>query len=429
MNETAKQEWLNRINNYLAEFGWKHNDIPPLVVNTGDNPGTTFLSRDPGFPSAAKPHFIKLNGITDQKRFGGIPDELFKNGSFEEHYEPPPPFSEKDSIIDLTAAVNEGRNLELRKRICQAYTAYLFGNSEKVSSYKEIINSVHFPCYVAVFAGQEIFIKKGHPLVIKAKKEVEPVVLVFNTIRIEPGGEIVCQADTTIFCQTLSNCGTINGYPVDDPAAIHCIAPSGKHGYHGEQGKDGEDGIPGEPAKQNEKGCIANGGHGTPGQHGNHGHHGGNGERGQDGFTIMLDVFEMRGNFLMGNFGGSGGNGGNAGNGGKGGNGGIGGFGDYPCNPGNTGPGGSGGNGGDGGMGGNAGNGKNIYFSYKKSPQRSPVTAEEPFNTPGKGGSGGKGGPPGNGNPNGLPGSNGKNGPNGLPGIPGKLFVNGKFKE
>lgn len=423
MNDELALEWAKKIDGHLAELGWRREDFPPLVLNTGDTPGVTYLSRDPDIISVIKPRFFKLKSVEEQKRWGGIPNEDFRSGYMEEHHEIPPPLSgEEEALVNSLTGMNAG----LRVKICQAYSAYIFGDSDKVANYKKIIDNVHFPCYVAVFAGQELIVKKGHPLVIKAKNELEPVTLVFDTITVEPGGEILCLADTTIVCKSLVNSGSINGLPVEEGAVIHGIGTRGKDGLDGSNGGDGRNGAPGEPAREDDKRCLVPASPGNPGGHGNHGQHGGNGERGQDGLPMVIDTLEIKGKFLLGNFGGNGGSGGSGGDGGNGGNGGPGGVGSFYCQPGPQAQGGSGGSGGDGGCGGHCGSGKNVYLTYRGKKAGTVILMEQTQSVPGKGGKGGKGGNGGQGCPGGKPGSDGNRGTDGTKSLPGRVFVNGK---
>ena len=422
MSEGCKLEWEKKIDGYLAEFGWRREDFPPLVLNTGDTPGVTYLSRDPDFISVIKPRFFKLKSVGEQKRLGGIPNEVFRSGFMEEHHPIPPPLSREEAANNSLVGMDAG----LREKICQAYSAYIFGDSDRVASYKEIIDNVHFPCYVAVFAGKEIIVKRDHPLVIKAKNELEPVTLVFDTIMVEPGGEILGQADISLICRTLVNPGSTAGLPVEDSAVIHGIGTRGKDGCDGSNGSDGRDGAPGQPAREDDKRCLVPAGPGNPGEPGNHGQHGGNGERGQDGPPMVIDALEINGKFLLGNFGGNGGNGGRGGDGGNGGNGGPGGEGSLYCRPGPQAQGGSGGCGGDGGCGGNCGDGKNIYFTFCQKAPDTHLLIEQHTAVPGLGGKGGIGGNHGLGNPNGQHGSDGRRRKDGANGVPGRVFVNGK---
>lgn len=410
---------------YLEVLGWSPATLPQEVVDTGERDGVTWLSRDRRFPCQFKACFYLVGNVALQKHLGGISDDVYRQGKLQDHVITPPAWDPQCNNFAATAALTT----EQKHAICQAHSAFIFGNSQHVSSYEPIINLVHYPCHLAIFSGKQLIVRKGHPLITKAQYDGEPVVLFFDRLLMESGAVINCLSDTSIYVgELLQFDGEIdNIVPAAEltdaqPVLIHSLGEDGKPATPGEPGQNGQHGVSGQPAEDGNRYCAIPAAAGGPGCAGFPGKHGGNGSRGEDAFYISLKVGYLQANVMLCSYGGNGSQGAGGGSGGEGGDGGSGGARSRFCPAGTVGLGGAGGNGGNSGSGGNVGDGRNIYISCWRYAENSRFVLQPSRQQPGragKGGAGGKGGLPG-----GLGGQPGAEGETGRPGRLGIVFEN-----
>lgn len=413
----------------LAKFGLsraKMQHEEPLI--TGSMPGPIILSTDIR-ESTIAPHFIKINDVAEYKRLGGVPDQEYELGRYSDAFiEYPEPWSDEqqrdlmkhNNVCDLEILLAD----EGRTRVEQAFRAYVRGNTNKVKQYEPLINTLHFPMVAAVFAGDSIVITAKQPLIVKSP-DGRPVVLVFATVTIEPGGQIISEATMRLEAQIMRTVGNTtirragagslraesNG---TDPIVVNCSnGANAKDGTAGGRGANGRDGTPGVCGGKNNDVCV------TQATNGDNGGVGGTGGDSSDGgnapaaYDQTFQVNSLSGLFQISVLGGKGGDGGNGGDGGTGGNGGKGGTATSCCTAGLDGKGGKGGKGGNGGNGGKGANGPTILIEYRTLGDFSYQFTSD-SGQGGRGGAGGKGGLPGTGrgdDGSGEKGTNGKVGP------------------
>jgi hypothetical protein len=409
----------------LRRFG--HTRKPVARLHTGDSQGPIILTHRREH-STLEPVYITLKNVDEAKELGGFPNSDFDDGKLGVDFLPIPQ--------QFSAAVTPDPH-PFSTQICNALRAYIYGDSDFVTSYKDVLNKLRFPMTLTVLEAEDVTVSKGKPLIIKDDGHGQPFAVVFRKITVEPGGQIIWQgAQGSLVAQELIYQQPTGGVSLesllssgDGPEQnfVSVGAPGGDGGNGGspEKSADGPDGNPG---KDNKNSCARAATDGEKGVDGADGGKGSDGENGGDGNEVNVTVDSISGIVFVGSGGGTGGKGGNGGRGGDGGKGGDGGAATSHCGAGKGKDGGKGGDGGYAGKGGDGGNGKNVYFTYKSG---SPSFVLKPATgTGGKGGDGGVGGTGGKGGTNGgTSGATGKTrdgGKTGLTGAPGQIFVNGK---
>jgi hypothetical protein len=179
----------------LRELGLDSSHVVPSL-NTGDTPGSTYLSNDPAHDSAIPHQPITVNHIDDLKRLAGIPDADYESGAMQHHLEAPPEWPQEKNAHAL-----EDLDPTERGHLRDALAAYVYGDSSRVSSYTTVLNNNFFPLQAGAFAVQNITIAPGNPLVISGNN----VACNFGIVTIEAGGQIIVETDCTVTCQQMIN--------------------------------------------------------------------------------------------------------------------------------------------------------------------------------------------------------------------------------
>jgi len=397
----------------LAQYGLLSRGSQNGVLKTGDRKGPMILSTDPE-KSHIEAFVITVNDIDELKELSGISNEQLESNDWERNFTYPPPYSaERLKKADPFAP-----------DICQAFRAYIYGDASQVESYKGILNELRFPLKLTVFSAEDITVSPDHPLIIRDESgHGEPVVVAYNTVTVEPGGQIIWEATGKM---------TANQMTFQESSEQNFISKgaNGGNGGDGSSGSPGSPGTDGNPGQDNKNSCNRAATDGTAGGAGTNGGDGQEGGRGGDGNPVNISVEVLNGTVNIGSGGGNGGNGGSGGDGGNGGKGGNGGSGTSNCKQAKGGNGGKAGNGGNAGKGGDGGDGKDVYVTYQSGDPNfvlKPATGS-PGNpgTPGKAGTPGQGG---SGNPAGSTGASGTGGAAasaGQTGTAGTIYINGK---
>ncbi len=389
-------------------------EAQPPSLKTSDFAGPVLFSDDPAV-SSVPPAFFTVNTLQELKALGGVPDSQYGPAGMAEHHPLPDPFDAQ------RLAKVSGNHADL----CKAFRAYMFGNSQRVSDYQDILNAKRFPMQVALFTGNNLTVSPGKPLIVEDKEgHGNPVVLVYSTITVEPGGQIIYRTNGTVKAQNMNVQGSSGN------SAIVNQGGDGGHGASGSSGRNGGNGWHGSSGQDNKNSCASGASSGSNGAPGSDGGHGGDGSKGGNGNDVNIVVEELSGNVIARSIGGQGGDGGSGRNGGNGGYGGSGGASTSQCAAGDGGNGGKGGNGGNGGDGGQGGNGGNVYITYESGTPA--LNASAVGGTGGRGGEAGAGGSGGAGGAGRTKGNYGTTGKQGTPGkagaagLVGKVFVNGR---
>ncbi|ACV62204.1 conserved hypothetical protein [Desulfofarcimen acetoxidans DSM 771] len=392
-------------------------------ANTGD-----FVTGESGKPVPKDPesnnaayriHLVTIKDVDSYKWLMGINDEHYESGRMEDPHAYPVPWpARKNSIFLGELGTKDKQDLQ------QAFKNYVYGNSQKTQSYRDLINRAYFPMEMSVAVGGSITVTKVKPLIIN---ENVPVFLSYDQITFEPGGYIANYSNTTIKAENT----VVQGSGPDAWGGVVNVGGAGGSGGKGGDGGNGDPGSKGQEGESNKGGCSRKAGQGGTGITGGNGVKGGDGNDGGPSKETHFEVTsKLVGIYYVASIGGPGGNGGKGGNGGDGGEGGSGG--DGCGGPGPQGQGGKGGDGGDGGSGGNGGNGGDIYVTYTEKAPDADIRigiAPDEYKDYGKGGSAGDGGNAGNGgpgNPKGGGGQPGNSGNAGKGGASGKIYINGQ---
>ncbi len=396
----------------LKKLGMEQADKPTSNLNTKDYEGGLVLSYDKN-ESHIPPFYIVAQDVAHLKELCGMKDEVYTEAGRENLHHIPPAVS----------AIGYTITHKFDAHLCKALSAYVFGNSNLVKSYEDVINKLRFPMRIAVFTGQSITVSPGHPLILKGTDE-HPFAAVYDTVTIENGGQIKTEGPGKVSATTInSQTSTEMLANASSPVNFLSLGGDGGSGGSGGNGGIGTTGPTGSASKSGKSSCDTPAGKGGTGGIGGTGSNGNPGGNGGDAGEVNYSTQTLNGNFIAGSIGGNGGDGGNGGNGGQGGPGGPGGASSDHCGGGAQGNGGNGGPGGDGGNGGNGGNGGKVYINYAAGTAT--ITTSPQKANGGNGGNGGQGGEGGDGSSKGHPGQGGKAGTGGTGGTPGNVIVNG----
>ncbi|CAH1195778.1 hypothetical protein PAECIP111893_00756 [Paenibacillus plantiphilus] len=401
---------------FMSQFNLTDAIVHTTTINTGDTPGPTYISAHPDHDSVIKPTYVTIQNIDEFKQFGGNPDEVYHNNLMAEHHAP---LAACDAA--LTSLPYSDLSVTQKSDLCQAYQTYIYGNSQNVQSYKDALQKHFFPAQLAVFAAQDVVVTKDNPLILSGNGD-QPASFSFGTVTIQPGGQIINQANATLLADNLIQQTDNTTQPTNN---FISVGPDGQSGAAGGNGGNGNTGNQGSAGSDGKSSCSTGAGQGDTGGTGYNGTGGGNGSRGTDAQVVRATFTTVEGPVILMSCGGNGGAGGVGGNGGNGGQGGPGGSSSTYCGTGAQGKGGQGGTGGSGGAGGDSGNGQNIYCTYQTLGTNGSISLGTPTKGQGgQGGAAGNGGNGGTGNPNGNGASAGTPGANGKNGTLGTVYIN-----
>jgi hypothetical protein len=415
---SKEKKWEERIDDLLGEFGLTRAEALKGHLKFDDKVGEINILDE------VKPRMITVKNVDDAKRFAGVPDEDY-NEELSKYFDILPPCP--GEYNKLAPGDLEPRHKQDIKR---AMISYIYGNSQKVKSYKDIINKVHFPMKVPLLTGGDLTVYTGQIMNCQAN-------IVYETITVYQGGQLNCTDSINIQAKNLVQSPDVKYPPqaarsfaeedipptgttesVGSPGIEGSVGGNGSAGGKGSQGGRGTDLKDRCDSPDGKSGKGGTGGNGTDGTAGGAGGNGGNSN------PVTAHVYEIQGNIVLGSCGGNGGKGGKGGNGGNGGEGGNGGPNTPFCHTGDVGQGGNGGKAGDGGCGGRGGDGNVLIFTFNTKAQGANITLGPTNSLGGGGGSPGTPGDGGNGNPWGNGGAAGNVGATGTNGKVGNVTWN-----
>jgi len=175
----------------LKELGLDPSQVIPAITPK-THPGPVKLHPDPAV-STIKPHMITIKNVDEAKRLAGNKDEDYANGLMAEHHDPLPEWPAQKNLLDATELTAEENNL-----IKKAHTAYLYGNSASVQSYKQIIERHNYPAQVALFAVEDVCVDSTN-----SPFQIGPAGLTCGTLTICEGGSIEFTGNSVINCQKM----------------------------------------------------------------------------------------------------------------------------------------------------------------------------------------------------------------------------------
>ncbi len=188
-NLTAEQQ--QNFNDRLKELGMNPSQVIDKL-NTADGP--IVFSHDPK-ESTITPHLFNVNSVEDVKRLAGNSDQDYDNGVIEHHHQKLPEWDAKKNDL-----LPEDLEPEDNNNIRQAHIAYVYGDSKRVKSYKQIIEKHNYPMQVAAFAANNIEATAANsPVLIKADNGAANI----GTLTIYEGGSISFAGDTVVTIQNM----------------------------------------------------------------------------------------------------------------------------------------------------------------------------------------------------------------------------------
>jgi hypothetical protein len=175
----------------LKELGMDPSQVIP-AINSKTHPGPVTLSPDPS-ESTIKPIMVTIKNVDEAKRLAGNKDSDYTNGLMEEHHAPLPAWPQHKNTLDAVQLSADENNL-----IKKAHTAYIYGNSANVHSYKDIIDKHNYPAQVACFAVEDICVDSTN-----SPFKIGPAGLTCGTLTICEGGSIQFTGNATVNCQKM----------------------------------------------------------------------------------------------------------------------------------------------------------------------------------------------------------------------------------
>ncbi|MEO7269435.1 MAG: hypothetical protein ABIW49_09565 [Knoellia sp.] len=176
----------------LAQAGIEPADVVALV-GPDTHPGQLIASPDPEV-STIRPHLMTVEDVGKLKELAGIPDSHYTSGLMEEHHRIPDEWPGERSQLTRKEASAE----ELAE-IHHAHLVWLYGNSSRVESYRDVINAMDYPKVIPVFAAEELVITTANsPYVITAESGH-----IYGVVTIYAGGSIKFEGNVDFHCQKM----------------------------------------------------------------------------------------------------------------------------------------------------------------------------------------------------------------------------------
>ncbi|MCD1257845.1 hypothetical protein B5M42_003185 [Paenibacillus athensensis] len=180
----------NLYNQTLQQLGLSEAEVHKGTLRTGDMNGPCYLSSNSRYASAIAAKSIVIQSVADlQAIVGGL-----GNGNL--NTEVPQPWPETKSGLSA-----EDFNEADDRSVYAALRAMLGGRAAEVQSYADAVNQRYFPMRANVYAVENIVVTKDNPLIIEPDGH-DPVPVVCDTLTLEPGGQIICNAPVIMTVNT-----------------------------------------------------------------------------------------------------------------------------------------------------------------------------------------------------------------------------------
>jgi len=173
------------------EFVLETLEIDPSAVQQGNitiiaSDGHGYLSSTT-YSSLVKPFHVSIPDLETLKALtGGI--DLQTDWAQASSLKIPEPWPENQNTRRAAAKLTERED----KKVRQALIATGFGYSDRVTTYKQIME-LRFPMKAIAYPGESLTIRNGQILTIEPGGH-DPVFVIFKTITLEEGGQIQCEA-------------------------------------------------------------------------------------------------------------------------------------------------------------------------------------------------------------------------------------------
>ncbi|PKU23891.1 hypothetical protein [Telmatospirillum siberiense] len=197
---------IERFKAEQARMGLGHDQLCHKgTLSTSDHGGVVVLSPNSKL-STVPPIIVSYADFAELKAMRGIPDEAFASGRMSDAFvKYPKPFTASrmaflnntKNICDLDYHLEPAEY----KTLQDVAQAYLMGHSAKVKEWEPLLNAAFMPGRMAVFSGENLVVKSGDvfKIVPDPAHPLDPVVLNYQTITVESGGQIqvLAKADVT----------------------------------------------------------------------------------------------------------------------------------------------------------------------------------------------------------------------------------------
>ena len=176
----------------LAQAGIDPADVV-AYVGPDTHPGQLRASAEPG-QSTITAHLMEVATVDELKVMTGIPDEHYTSGRMQEHHRIPEPWPSDRMLTSARDATPQQRN-----EIHHAQLVWLYGNSARVESYRDVINATDYPKTLPVFAAEELVITaENSPYVITGDSGH-----IYGLVTIYAGGSIAFEGNVDFDCQRM----------------------------------------------------------------------------------------------------------------------------------------------------------------------------------------------------------------------------------
>lgn len=170
-----KQRFLDS----LEKHGIPPSKVIASIVTKGPK---NYLSDRPGVNSLIPASKIVVHSLDELKALAGNSDDNYKKGILQAHlHEDLPAWNKKKN-----GHAPEKLSIEENENIAKAFKTYIYGHSEKVASYKDIIHHHFFPMTLASYAAENLTVKSGQVFIVDGSNAIAT----FGTVTVEQGGSI-----------------------------------------------------------------------------------------------------------------------------------------------------------------------------------------------------------------------------------------------
>lgn len=163
----------------LAKLNFDTEKLVQKVEATGE---VCYLTDEPGGNSLLPAQMLAVHSLDELKALAGNPDAAYQSGEMEEHLHEALPACPAEHTLKARSELSPDEN----NAIVKAFETYIYGNSDKVKSYKDAIHHQYFPMKVAVYAADDLTVKAGTTFVVKGSDAIAH----FNTVTVEKGASL-----------------------------------------------------------------------------------------------------------------------------------------------------------------------------------------------------------------------------------------------
>ncbi|MFS2223864.1 hypothetical protein [Pantoea sp. B65] len=163
--------------------------LSKVITDVVTSAPKSYLSDRPGVHSLIPANKLAVHSLDELKALAGNADEHYTSGLMQVHlHEDLPAWQEnKNGYAPEELSVEENKN------IVKAFKTYIYGHSEKVKSYKDIIHQHYFPMTLSTFAAENLTVTAGQTLIVDGSDAS----MVFATVTVEAGGTIQFETNSS----------------------------------------------------------------------------------------------------------------------------------------------------------------------------------------------------------------------------------------